>query len=73
MAIPRVGKRGGREETVNLEKTGVADNTENIEKLPVATEEDMEKMTSDTKLDQLINTYKYQLFLNKNKFLLFRI
>ena len=60
------------EETVNLEETGV-DKTDNFEKLTLSAEEDREKMTGDARLDQLIKTYKYQLFLITNKFLLFRI
>ena len=61
--MPRVGKRGVEAETVNLEKTGVTDNRDNIEKLTIS--EDMEKI--------LIQIYKNQLFLKTNKFLLFRI
>ena len=59
-------------ETVNLEKNSL-DKIDNFEKLTLSVEEDMEKMNGDARLDQLIKTYKYQLFLKTNKFLLFRI
>ena len=72
MAIPRVGKRGVEEETVNLEDIGL-EKTDNFENLTVSAEEDLEKRIGDARLDELIKTYKYQLFLKTNKFLLFRI
>ena len=73
LAIPRVGKRAAKDIITKLKDA--QDDVENIEDVKNTRFDDgnMTNAMNDPKLKDFLASWQYKLFLNKNKFLLFRV
>jgi hypothetical protein len=72
MAIPRIGKRDKKD---LIDRQNVA--TDDVEQLQYVKNifdgGNMTNVMGDPKLKDFLTSWQYSLFLNKNKFLLFRV